>query len=284
VEPPRADLAAALGAAPSDELLRALAALVEAARAALPGVDVPPADFARHVAARCAGADPRKAIEGLHAADLYLACACARGDARAIALLEERFLAEVPRFLAPMRLPVSAVDEVRQLVRERLLVGDPPRIADYAGRGPLAGWLRVVALRLASDLRREGAGTKERADEPAIPAVDPELLLVKRRYGEAFNQAFADAFAALDPEERNLFRLFYLDGLNLDRIAIVCQVSRATAGRRMLAARKRLLDGTLRLVGERLRVPPDELESLLGVVRSRLEISLPGLLAERDCA
>lgn len=278
--PPVPSLADALGAAPSEDLERALAALVAAARAACPDVDVPALDFVRHLAARSAGVDPARAIEGLHAADLYLACACARGDARAVALLEDRFLSEVPRFLAPLRLPAGAVDEVRQLARERLLVGDRPRIADYAGRGPLAGWLRVVALRLASDLRRDD-GAAEREGAPPIPAVDPEMQLIKRRYGEAFSRAFADAFAALDAEERNLFRLFYLDGLNLDRIAKLLQVSRATAGRRMLAARQRLLAGTLALVGQRLEVDPDELESLLGVVRSRLEISLPGLLAEQ---
>jgi RNA polymerase sigma-70 factor (ECF subfamily) len=280
VTPPVPSLADALGAAPSEDLERALAALVAAARAACPDVDVPALDFVRHLAARSAGVDPARAIEGLHAADLYLACACARGDARAVALLEDRFLSEVPRFLAPLRLPAGAVDEVRQLARERLLVGDRPRIADYAGRGPLAGWLRVVALRLASDLRRDD-GAAEREGAPPIPAVDPEMQLIKRRYGEAFSRAFADAFAALDAEERNLFRLFYLDGLNLDRIAKLLQVSRATAGRRMLAARQRLLAGTLALVGQRLEVDPDELESLLGVVRSRLEISLPGLLAEQ---
>ena len=48
----------------------------------------------------------------------------------------------------------------------------------------------------------------------------------------------------------------------------------------MLAARQRLLEGTLRLMGERLHLDPTELESLLGVLRSGLEVSLPGLLAE----
>ena len=41
------------------------------------------------------------------------------------------------------------VDEVKQGLRERLLVGPPPRIAEYSGSGPLGGWLRVVSVRLA---------------------------------------------------------------------------------------------------------------------------------------
>jgi RNA polymerase sigma-70 factor (ECF subfamily) len=276
--------AGAAGVAPSGDLEPALAALVARARAASPEWTVPAEAFVRHAGACVAAAggaevDAARAIESLHAADLYLACGCARRDPEAIAALERRFLAEVPRFLAPLRLPSAVVDEVRQLARERLLVGDPPRIAEYAGRGPLAGWLRIVSLRIAADLHG-GARTRAASGELPAAAVDPEMLLIKRRYGDAFGRAFVDAFASLSAEERNIFRLCYIDGLNLDRIAVVLGVSRATAGRRMLAAKKRLLDATLRLLGERLRIDAEELESLLGVVRSRIEISLPGLFAE----
>jgi RNA polymerase sigma-70 factor (ECF subfamily) len=276
--------AAASGAPLSDDLEPALAAFVARARAASPELAVPAEDFIRHVGARVAGggdgdADPVGALDDLHAGDLYLACACARNDPAAIAMLERSFLADVPRWLGRLRLPAGVVDEVRQLVRERVLVGDPPRIADYAGRGPLGGWLRIVTLRIASDLRAN-ARPSGAAGAPVLPVIDPEVLLIKRRYGEAFGRAFADAFSALSAEDRNMFRLSYIDGLNLDRMAVVLQVSRATAGRRMLAAKQRLLDTTLRLLGERLRVDAEELKSLLDVLRSGIEISLPGLLAE----
>ena len=48
------------------------------------------------------------------------------------------------------------VDEVRQVLRTKLLVGDgaPPKIADYSGRGPLDGWVRAAAVRAAIDLKR----------------------------------------------------------------------------------------------------------------------------------
>jgi DNA-directed RNA polymerase specialized sigma24 family protein len=45
------------------------------------------------------------------------------------------------------------------------------------------------------------------------------------------------AIAALDAEERTLLRLHYLDGLNIERIAVVFNVSRATIGRRVIAVR-----------------------------------------------
>src|SRR5262249_28414644 len=128
--------------------------MIEAGRAAWPGVDVAPDRFAEHVRARLSdGADPTS----LHAADLYLACACEAGAARALAAFEARYAAEIPVFLAGVERSAAAIEEVRQLVRERLFVapsGRRPKIAEYSGRGSLASWLRVVTLRVASNRRR----------------------------------------------------------------------------------------------------------------------------------
>ena len=92
--------------------------------------------------------------------------------------------------------------------------------------------------------------------------------------------ALRDAFLVLPSSERALLRLHFLDGLNLERLGVVFQVSRATAGRMMLNARERLLQDTLALLSERLRLKPAELESLLGALRSKLDVSLQTLLRE----
>ena len=71
-------------------------------------------------------------------AELYLACGCSRGDKAALAHLDARYLASVPAALAHMRLPAETIDEVRQLVRHKLLVAEPgkaPKLEGYAGRG-----------------------------------------------------------------------------------------------------------------------------------------------------
>jgi RNA polymerase sigma-70 factor (ECF subfamily) len=260
-----------------------LSSALEEARRAWPGIDVEPDAFMSHLTA-LAGDD---GLDGLHFADLYLACALGRGDTRALDALERRYLVQVDRWLAGQRTTPSLVEEIRQRVRVRVLVpdGGPPRILQYAGRGPLAGWLRIVTLRVADNLRRDEPSPDQLDDDeigppPALTWLDPELAAIKRRHGETFRLALADAFASLTAEERNLFRLFYLDGLNLDALAVVLQISRATAGRRMLAARRRILEATLALLGQRLRVDGAELESLLQAVRSGLEISLRALLQE----
>src|SRR5262250_2343285 len=50
--------------------------------------------------------------------------------------------------------PTPLADAVRQRVRMKLFVGAAPKIASYAGTGPLGAWLRVVTIRCARDLHR----------------------------------------------------------------------------------------------------------------------------------
>lgn len=261
-----------------------LGRLVDAGRAAWKDAAIDAPAFVRYVAARSPGATPAH-LDRLQAADLYLACACAAGDAASLAALDRRYLAPLPQILARKGTALDVAEEVVQALRERLFVGAGgarARIVDYDGRGSLAGWLRVAAIRAASNARRDEAhrhGVAEDAASPALmTAVDPELALIKRRYGEAFQAALRDAFAALAPEERNVLRLHFLDGLNLDAIGRALGMSRATVGRRMIAGRARVLDETLRLLGERLPASPAELQSLLAIVRSKLDVSLGALM------
>ena len=58
--------------------------------------------------------------EGLATIDvdeLYLACACERGNPIAIGEFETRYFPVIEVALAPMKLPGGTLDEVRQLVR-----------------------------------------------------------------------------------------------------------------------------------------------------------------------
>jgi RNA polymerase sigma-70 factor (ECF subfamily) len=247
----------------------------EAGRSAWPGITLDRAVFERYVDERV----PERDRGSVRAAELYLACACAGGDERAIAEFERRYLTEVPTFLARHNPSEHLLDDVRQQLRERLFVEG--KIEQYTGRGTLASWLRVVTLRVTSNLRRQDRHHAELDTAIAGAGSDPELDLVRRRYGQEFQTALRDALAALGPEERTLLRLHYLDGLNIDRIAVIFQVSRATVGRRMLALRERLVADTERLLRERLGTTAGELESILRVIRSDLAMSLSVVLGGR---
>jgi RNA polymerase sigma-70 factor (ECF subfamily) len=222
--------------------------MFEAGQAAWPGVAID----AREMAVFLGERSTSSGLARLHAADLFLACACAKGVPAALAAFERTLMSQVPSFLSETRASPGGVDEVAQSLRERLLVstaGRPAQIGTYSGRGTLASWLRVAALRTASNLRRHDRAEAAAAgtSDDASPA-DPELAFLKARYRPAFEAALADALSGLDTEERMLLRLHFLDGMSIDRLGMMFGVHRATAARRLASAREALLRTTKGLV------------------------------------
>ena len=241
--------------------------LWERGRAAWPALDLPKEAWDAAVSTP----------EPTHPEDLYLAVACAQRVAGALLAFEEAFLASRALSAALARIDPSDafVDEVRQAVRERLFVQG--RIGEYAGRGPLAGWTRVVAMRIALDLR-------PRSQQPAPPTVvdsDPELQILKERYGKAFEEALAAAFAALDDEQHNLLKLQIVDGLQTAQIAALFRVDRSTVKRRLAECRETLLSATQARLREKLGLSPESFQSLARLVQSQLHLSVARLLKQR---
>jgi RNA polymerase sigma-70 factor (ECF subfamily) len=227
------------------------------------------------------GEDPVAALMHLRTHELLFACACAEGDARAIAVFDQRYLRPAGAALVRSGHDADAVDEALQVLRQRLLIGDF-KIREFSGRGSLAGWVRVSVARLHTSLQRSKGKTVPLNDDVPVdlPTIDPELAAIRRRYGETFRTAFRDAFGALTPDQRNVLRLHFVDGLHLGGMAPILGVSRATAGRRVIEARNALLTNVLKLLGERLKASPSEIQSLLAVVQSTLHQSLGLLLRE----
>jgi RNA polymerase sigma-70 factor (ECF subfamily) len=287
-------LAAAFLAALADDAARAahaadtgLAAklddLVARARADRPTLEVPAEAFVAHVARK---ASATTQLDKLVAADLYLACACARADPAALEALEAGPFGAAAAAVARGANP-DVLEDAKQVVRRQLLTSDgtrPPGIADYAGRGALGAWLRVVLtrelVRLSGVARRHPqVDTDELAALPEVGS-DPEVGYLKQVYRDEFKGAFTAALGALSAEQRAVLRYHFVERLSIDDIGVLEGVSRATAARRVAAARAALLDGTRRALGARLGVPEAELNSMLPLIESQIELSLPRLLAK----
>ncbi len=252
-----------------------LDAMFEEGRLRWPRIDLARPLFDAYVRERAGdGGD----ATSLHAAELYLACACAHGEPHALACFDEGCLHEVPAFLAGMSASAAFVDEVRQQLRERLFVQG--KIRQYSGRGKLSSWLRIVTVRVALNMREQERPHGPLADSLPGAAIDPELAVIQRRYGETYRVALRDALQTLDAEDRSLLRLHYLDGLNIGKIALVFHVSRATIGRRVIEVREKIVTEAWRLLRERIHATPEELESILRVVRSDLDLSLSVILCD----
>lgn len=260
----------------------AVRAAWDAGRLAWANVVVELDRFAAHVAA-----SPEDAL-ARHGADLYLACACATGDSRALRAFDDEILVPAARAVRTIDDAPAFADEVCQRLRASLLVGDGaerPRIVDYAGRGPLRAWVGVAAVRHALMLRRGQQRQREVSSDDdwtgkltQASTGNPELDLVKREHAEAFGAALRDAAAALEPRLRATLRMHFVDGLSIDEIGAAYGVHRATAARWIQRARDELFAGTRERLRERLALSPSELDRVTALVQSQLDVSLSTLL------
>jgi RNA polymerase sigma-70 factor (ECF subfamily) len=258
-----------------------LAQLIAAARAAWPQLSaIGDAELAAHLTRH------RATATGARSADLLLALGCASGLPAALTAFESSVLRSNPVSLVLRRIDASEsfADEVLQQVRERLLIGkdgEPPRIAEYAGRGPLIGWTQVVALRVALVLR-PAQGANHAVEDLAGGGRDPELQLMQEKYGKAFEEALESAFTALSDEQCNLLRLQIVDGLQTARIAALFHVDRSTIKRRLADCREALLAETRRILGERFQLSADTFDSLARLLQGQLNVSVARLLRARS--
>jgi RNA polymerase sigma-70 factor (ECF subfamily) len=260
--------------------------LIEAevlARTTLPSLRLSRLELYRYLATRTRADLPLSAaLTELRVADLCLAAAAADGEPEAIAEIHRRHWPALRVALSRMSLSAAAVDDVLATLDERLFAGEPRRIAAFSGHGDLAGWLVVSATRVAlSALRRT---RHEIADEEpsGVGALsdDHELAFVKATHREDFRQAFGAAWKGLGSQERNLLRFHYLEGLSTERVGMAYGVHRATAVRWLAKARRALMKATRHHLTERLSLGREELDSLLRLVRSRLDESLARVLGE----
>ncbi len=247
---------------------------------------VRPEAFLKHLARHMAGQAPERAFEHLHAADLWLALGCAQGDPASIRAFDAQFDPDVDAALRRVRRADVAEDDMRQALREKLFVGREdraPKIADYAGQGFLQNWLRITALRTFTDLVRAAGRNPERPDDDLMrlaDADDLELSFLKKHYRSAFKEAFEDAVMSLEPRERNLLRHSWVRGLSIDQLAALHHIHRATAARRLNKARETLLSQTRQALMKRLEMGRDDVESVIRLIRSRLDMSLERVLGD----
>lgn len=251
------------------------------AREARPGIDLPEPEFARYLAERmAASADPG----GLCVEDLYVACGCALGNAQALATLDRELTSVVPAAVGGMGLDASGVEEVVQLIRQKVLLGGEdgrPRILDYAGRAPLKGWLRAMAVRMALNFKRDEKVQHAHAerDEDLLAnlpdsAEDPELRHLRERYRKEFSEAFRTALDTLSPEERNMLRLHFAEGVPLDRIGKLYEAHKSTVSRWLARARETLLKEMRQVLAERLNLAHTDVDSLIRLAVRHFELSL----------
>ena len=218
-----------------------------------------------------------------HTEDIYLACACASGVTSAIAAFDREVLEQTRPVLRRLGCSESEQDDVLQEVREKLLVGTQSsdgKLSQYQGTGPLLGWVRAVAGRQALAARR-----RRKPNETLDPDVldltdDPHLGALKQRYRNEFRSAFRAAVAALSEDDRALLADVVIREIPVGEIAERHGVHRVTASRWLAKIRQTLLTDTRSRLAETLDLVSDDIDSVIRLIDSQLDISLYSALVD----
>jgi RNA polymerase sigma-70 factor (ECF subfamily) len=265
-------------------LAATISQLRDAACTAYPDLAVDAATFAAELARRLGTAANPEILARVRADHVHIAIACADGDPLAVRCFETEFLDEVDATARRLRARPDQADEVRGQLRRILFVSEPGRPAalrEFSGRGDLRSYLRVIAtrelVRVINKGRRE-VGVTEAFLDVLSPASDPELGYLREHYRADVDAAMRAALAALADEPRALLRYSVVDGWSVDRIGALYGVHRATAARRVAAAREELGAAVRAELAARLAISVDEVDSIVRLVQSRIEVSLERLL------
>jgi RNA polymerase sigma-70 factor (ECF subfamily) len=239
--------------------------------------------FASELARRL-GENREAAVAGLHE-DIYLVIAASDGDPAAAKACDELASREVDFAASRLRATPTQTDDVRSELRRLLFTSEaerPAALATFTGRGDLRGYLRVMAARaLARRMQRDRRETEfdSGMQELLDPALDPEVAMLRDRYRDAVEAAFTAALAELSPRARAVLRYHLVDGWTIDQLGARYATHRSTASRWLAAARAELRAGIRSRLAAQLVISESQVDSIVALVTSRIEVSLDRLLA-----
>jgi RNA polymerase sigma-70 factor (ECF subfamily) len=252
---------------------------LDTARSTWPDFAIPDRVFADYILERLPEPRDPVAVSRLHISDLYLALGCLRNVPTALAALDRELVMVIAKYLGR-----DSSDELRQLVRERVLVtraGKAPRLAAYTGRGALGAWLRVIAVRTALNVHRADNALRRAelgAATQVAPEADPELDFIKARYRPMFRAALEASLRALPGKRRTMLRLYFLDGLTLAKIGRLFGVHESTIALQLAAIRKQIIEHTRAELVASHGLADDEAHSLIGLLASHADLALSSVL------
>jgi len=187
-------------------------------------------------------------VVSAHPADLYLCAACANGQSAAYQALEVRYFPALERVVCRILGERAATEEVLQEIRTRLFVGSAAKISSYRGSGPLAGWLRILAVNAAQDCLRSSnvqrgrlrkLASAQRTAASTTTSDDGEQAF-RRDHARLCGRAWCAAIGSLDADERQLLHHYFVSGLSIDTLSPLYRVHRATINRRIRRATERV--------------------------------------------
>lgn len=262
---------------------QAVDATYREASAAWPHVRVPLGRFREVLTSALEGGGGT--LDTVHASDLYLVAGCLDHDPAAVTALEHDVIGAVRASIERACRQSGNADDAVQTTLQKLLVGPPePKLAQYTGKGPLVGWVRVVAVREAlmaqRRVKKEVLGDGDLVAGAASSLASIELKMLREVHGASFGTAVQEAMRRLTAEQRALLRFHVRDRLSIDQIAPMLGIHRATAARRLEKARADALLHTEAILCERHGLSASEVKSLCIALGRDVDVSLSRALSD----
>jgi len=256
-----------------------------AARARWPELAIEPARFEAELVRRLGTPLTPELLASIRADEVYLAIACGDGAPPAVAHVEAACAREVEIATKKLRGTPDQADELRGYLHQLLFTAEPGRaaaLATFSGRGDLRGYLRVIASRELIRMINRGRKEVPLDDEVVLDGLgitnDPEISVMRRRYGADVDAALRAALGSLDERNRAVLRYAMVDGWSSEKIGAFYGVHRGSVARWLQTIREQLGDQIRAELATRLKLPVDEVTSVVRLVQSRIEISFARLL------
>jgi RNA polymerase sigma-70 factor (ECF subfamily) len=253
-----------------------IAVALSTARQAWPHLELARPDFLAYLAAReiALSERPKEIIE-----DLYLASACHLNIAGALRAFRERYFQIVKLSVKSFDDSDNFAEEVYQRLSETLFVGQgggTGKISRYSGDGALAGFVSTTARRIA--LRLSASAARFQGEEALMQQFseirEQETTILKMQHREIFNRALSIALRQLPRRERLILRMNLIERVSTTRIAAMYKVSQPTVSRWIQRTAQTIFATVKDLVCDELAIDTRELDSLLLLVRSQIEITI----------
>jgi RNA polymerase sigma-70 factor (ECF subfamily) len=177
------------------------------------------------------------------------------------------------------------VSELVQRVRTRLLVapkGHQAKIGTYDGRGRLNSWL-WTAVRLEWLQAKRGLASAATDDLDVLRKMvhgeaSPEHRARTGRETKFVTESLKEALLRLEPKERTLLRMRFVDGVSAEDLGRLFQVHRTTAQRWIEGAQRKILHHMRSTLATRAKLPRDEVDALVREVAESISLRLSQVL------
>ena len=234
-------------------------------------------------------------LSQLHWQELYLTTACACGIDVAWNIFHSQYRGTILKTAMRSASNASEGQEIADSFLSELFLPSQTgssegekKIGQYSGIGSLEGWIKVVIARQSIDRIRAQKRQVPIDDlEVEPPSLDQSartdsriLEHDKQRALQMVSSGLTEALRHLEPQQKIILQLYYLQQVTLKEIGAFLKVHESTASRTIDRLKTQLLAAVSDHLQEKFKIKKREVRHLIGLARSRIELDLKQILTE----